>query len=74
MEQRKTDELILYKLDELKGDIGTVRDKLEDHIKKTDDVIHGNGKQGIKTSVEIIKTRMIIMWGRYIGSYGWRYQ
>lgn len=60
---RKNDGLILYKLDELKSNIGDMQTKMDAHIKKTDYMIHGNGSPGLKTSIEVIKTRMTVMWG-----------
>lgn len=72
MERRSNDELILYKLDELKEDIsntreevkidiGTMQKKFDSHVESTNHVIHGNGSEGLKTKVEVLRTRMTIM-------------
>lgn len=62
-DQRKNDDLIIYKLDELKTDIGTVHQRLESHIEKTEHTIHGNGSKGLKTTVAEISTKLRIMSG-----------
>lgn len=61
MERRSNDELILYKLDELHTKIDSNTAKLDEHIEKTEHTIHGNGNMGLKTKVEVLRTRMTIM-------------
>jgi hypothetical protein len=62
MDRRNNDELILYKLDELKVNIGTVQSRLDEHIESTSHVIHGNGTPGLKSTVTELKTKMTLIW------------
>jgi len=55
-ERRKNDDLIIYKLD-------SMSERLDAHIQKTEYVLHGNGKPGLKTTVEVMRSRMMLMWG-----------
>lgn len=64
MEERRTnDDLILYKLDQMSVKLDNHIVKTEEMHEKTSYLIHGNGSPGLKTAVEILKTRMVIMWG-----------
>jgi putative ribosome biogenesis GTPase RsgA len=61
--QRANDQLILYKLDQLAVNNQKLHDKIDEHVSKTNSVIHGNGVPGLKTTVEVLKTRMVLLWG-----------
>jgi len=69
MDRRENDELIIYKLDNL-------AEKLDNHIKSTNHAIHGNGNIGIKTQVEVLKTRVALVsiillgaWSAIVGAF-----
>lgn len=62
-DQRKNDDLIIYKLDEIKTDVGNLQEQLYSHIEKTEHTIHGNGNPGLKTTVAEIGTKLKIMSG-----------
>tara|TARA_S200002703_G_scaffold155626_1_gene159991 strand:+ start:1869 stop:2114 length:246 start_codon:yes stop_codon:yes gene_type:complete len=62
-EERKNDDLIIYKLDEIKTDVGDLREQLHSHIEKTEHTIHGNGNPGLKTTVAEISAKLKIMSG-----------
>jgi hypothetical protein len=79
METRKNDELILYKLDAMKEDLVDIKtdltkriddqtETLHNHIESTSHVIHGNGNPGLKTTVEVLRTRVMIIWG-FLATY-----
>ena len=53
---RKNDDLIIYKLDQLQI-------RLDGHVEEMQHAIHGNGNPGLKTAVEVLKTRVVVLWG-----------
>lgn len=62
-ERRENDDLIIYKLDQMSVKLDGHIAKTAEMHEKTDHLIHGNGSPGLKTSVEVLKTRVMIMWG-----------
>jgi len=60
-QSRNNDELILYKLDEMSSKIDAHSKKLDEYIHKTDYLLFGNGTPGLKTIVEVLKTRVTII-------------
>ena len=59
---RKNDELILYRLDEIKASVDRTGKKLDDHISEYKHTVHGNGNDGLKTSFGKMKTQIGAMW------------
>ncbi len=60
-QSRNNDELILYKLDEMSNKIDAQSKKMDEYTTKTDYLLFGNGTPGLKTIVEVLKTRVTII-------------
>jgi len=68
-QSRKNDALILYKLDQLAVSDQRLHEKIDSHIKATNNAIHGNGTPGLKTHIEVLKTRMHLVGILLLGAY-----
>jgi len=75
-ESHRNDEIILYKLDEMSHKIDAQTKKIDEYVSKTDYIIFGNGTPGLKTMVEVLKTRVTIIslfvlgaWSAIVGSF-----
>jgi DNA-binding phage protein len=62
-ERRTNDILIINSLAELKQE-------LKDHREEMQHAIHGNGNPGLKTKVEVLATRVMVLWGAMVAAIG----
>lgn len=64
MQDRRTnDTMIIESLKEIKQE-------LKDHREEMQHAIHGNGNPGLKTKVEVLATRVMVLWGAMVGAVG----